>query len=225
MNKNSPTTPRPSRRAVTAAFVVGGLAVSIGNVVLPPPSNDNHAGPDGGAQVITPSTPLSSLNEVERERLLDAMQRQEGWRPGTTSYRGNNPGNINQGKWARVHGSVGDIHGIAIFPDYKTGRDAMKALVFGVYGDRTIYGMLAGDPAHGIKGYAPAVVDQFGHRGNPSLYAQHVASWMNETQHPQKPSPVSNISPYHSRTPAAPPKAASEAPTSDRAVLGRARTR
>src|SRR6516165_3198133 len=175
-----------TRRSAIAGFVIGAV---IRKVVLPPPANDNlpsRSPPPSsgsvkpGAHTISPNTKLSSLNEVERERLLDAMQRQEGWRPGTTSYRGNNPGNINQGKWARAHGSIGNIHGIAIFSDYKTGRDAMRALIFGVYGDRTIYGMLAGDPAHGIKGYAPAVVDQFGNKGRPDLYAQNVATWMNE---------------------------------------------
>jgi hypothetical protein len=40
--------------------------------------------------------------------------------------------------------------------------------------------MLAGDPQHGVKGYAPKVRDQFGRMGNPELYAEHVATWMNE---------------------------------------------
>ena len=129
---------------------------------------------------ITPSTRLFTLNETQREDLLNAMQRQEGWRPGTTSWDGNNPGNINFGVWARSHGATGARHGIAIFPSYALGRSAMKALVFGVYGRRTMIEMLAGDPARGIRGYAPATVDQFGHRGNPSLYARHVAKWMND---------------------------------------------
>jgi hypothetical protein len=220
--------------AAVGGIVFGALGgVVIGKAVLPPYENDNTP-PGGrptspGAHLITPDTKLSDLNEVERERLLDAMQRQEGWRPGTTSYRGNNPGNINQGQWARAHGSIGDIHGIAIFPDYKTGRDTMRTLVFDVYGDRTIYGMLAGDPAHGIKGYAPAVVDQFGRTGNPSLYAQHVATWMNEAVAQGKSSVVTLSRPPHSRPNARsiPPtsKTTYKEPTSDRVVFGSVRTR
>jgi hypothetical protein len=137
--------------------------------------------------LITPDTPLAVLTKDQRNRLLDAMQRQEGWRPGTTSYEGHNPGNVNQGRWAKVHGSIGAYRGIAQFPNYEVGRQAMADLIFGVYGDRTIFGMLAGDPIRGIKGYAPAVKDQFGHMGNPRQYAENVAAWINESDAKQAP--------------------------------------
>jgi hypothetical protein len=130
----------------------------------------------------SPDTKLASLDEMGRRYLIAAMIRQEGTGRSTIAYRAKNPGNINYGAWARKHGAIGSIRGIAVFRTFEDGVRAMEQLIFGVYSDRTIYTMLAGDPAHGIRGYAPEVVDQFRKLGNPRLYAAHVAKWMNGMQ-------------------------------------------
>ena len=57
-------------------------------------------------------------------------------------------------------GRWGDIHGVARFRSDHEGRQAMKDLVKEVYGRRSILGMLAGDPAHGVKECAPRILDQ-----------------------------------------------------------------
>ena len=130
--------------------------------------------------IYSPETKLASLDADGRRYLQKAMERQEGQGHNTIAYRAMNPGNLNIGPWARKHGAIGTRHGIAVFKTREDGQKAMSDLIFVTYRDRTIFGMLAGDPAHGIKGYAPAVVDQFGKMGNPKLYAEHVAKWMSE---------------------------------------------
>jgi hypothetical protein len=112
--------------------------------------------------------------------MILAMKRQEGFGRRTLAFRAHNPGNLNYGPWARKHGAIGDIDGISVFPTLPVGLNAMGDLIKQVYGRRTIYEMLAGDPEHGVKGYAPKVMDQFHHMGNPKLYSEHVATWMNE---------------------------------------------
>ena len=58
---------------------------------------------------------------------------------GTMAWRNNNPGNIVFGSLARRMGAIGDNHGMAVFPDYKTGCEASKALLLTPdYADLTI---------------------------------------------------------------------------------------
>jgi len=64
------------------------------------------------------------------DKILDAIQKQEGWFPGSLSFRQNNPGNLKFGPFAKAHGATGaGAGGHAIFPDYATGRAALRALV------------------------------------------------------------------------------------------------
>ena len=43
---------------------------------------------------------------------------------GDRNWRNNNPGNLEDGDFARRHGSIGSDGRFAIFPDYKTGKEA-----------------------------------------------------------------------------------------------------
>ncbi|OYW81342.1 MAG: hypothetical protein B7Z19_00745, partial [Polynucleobacter sp. 32-46-5] len=47
------------------------------------------------------------------------------------NLRNNNPGNIEYGKFAKEHGATGSDGRFAIFPDMKTGENAMAALLMG----------------------------------------------------------------------------------------------
>jgi hypothetical protein len=56
------------------------------------------------------------------ETVAQTIQTQEGWYPGSRSYRNNNPGNL---VCAGQRGMIGcDPDGFAIFPDYQTGLTA-----------------------------------------------------------------------------------------------------
>lgn len=61
---------------------------------------------------------LGSLQSV-----ADTIQQIEGWFPGSSSYRNNNPGNLRYP--TPILGATGvDSSGFLIFPDYATGRAA-----------------------------------------------------------------------------------------------------
>ncbi len=76
---------------------------------------------------IIPSQSSASESDL-LERLVDGIQKQEGWYPGSRSYRNNNPGNLEYGDFAKRHGAIGSDGRFAIFPDYETGRAATAAL-------------------------------------------------------------------------------------------------
>jgi hypothetical protein len=48
---------------------------------------------------------------------------------GDRNWRNNNPGNLEDGDFARRHGAVGSDGRFAIFPDYKTGKEALISLL------------------------------------------------------------------------------------------------
>lgn len=48
---------------------------------------------------------------------------------GSRAWRNNNPGNIRKGNFASAAGAIGDDDAFAIFPDYKTGFDAIVTLL------------------------------------------------------------------------------------------------
>jgi hypothetical protein len=98
---------------------------------------------------ITPDTLILAFNDVQFDDMINAMGRQEGFGPHTIAFRARNPGNLVIGPWARKHGAIGDIDGIAVFPTLRLGLNAMRDLIKQVYGSRSVYGMLAGDPEHG----------------------------------------------------------------------------
>lgn len=57
------------------------------------------------------------------DTLALAIQQQEGWYPGSRSYRNNNPGNL---IYVGQSGSSGpDAQGFAVFPDYASGYAAL----------------------------------------------------------------------------------------------------
>ena len=63
-------------------------------------------------------------------KIADAVQKQEGWFPGSRSQRNNNPGNLKFGPRARKFGAThADAQGHAVFPNYGAGRSAMEDLL------------------------------------------------------------------------------------------------
>src|SRR3569833_2491957 len=62
--------------------------------------------------------------------LLQASARMEGWQiPDSRCRRNNNPGNIERGRFASAHGSIGDDGRYAVFPSSEVGFAAMRALL------------------------------------------------------------------------------------------------
>src|SRR6516225_11045126 len=84
--------------------------------------------------------------------LAGAIQRFEGWSPGSVSYRNNNPGNLRSGP-----GMIGtDANGYAVFPDYQTGWNALLNQVqLNIDRGLTLNEFFAGKPGV-YAGYAPA---------------------------------------------------------------------
>lgn len=72
------------------------------------------------------SRPESSNTVVYRDASGKVIEVKEG---GTISWRNNNPGNINYGEYAKQQGAIGSNGGFAVFPDYETGKNAMRKLL------------------------------------------------------------------------------------------------
>jgi len=60
---------------------------------------------------------------------------------GTWQWRNNNPGAMKRGPRSRRLGAIGGAGGFAVFPDYKTGRDANRTLLLSVYPGTTLYNL------------------------------------------------------------------------------------
>jgi hypothetical protein len=98
--------------------------------------------------------------------LLEAMARQEGfYAAGSRPERNNNPGDIEDGKFARAHGATGTDGRFAIFPDSATGFAAMRALLLSAYRGLTIQ--------QALNKYAPPV------ENDTNTYLEHVCEWAN----------------------------------------------
>lgn len=69
---------------------------------------------------------------------------------GDRNWRNNNPGNLEDGDFARRHGAIGSDGRFAIFPDYKTGKDALISLL-----TTEVYMALA--VADAIERFAPSI--------------------------------------------------------------------
>lgn len=115
-------------------------------------------------------------NPTVIELMADAIQRFEGWAPGTRSYRNNNPGNLKYTAWTKEQGATGqDTGGFAVFPDYETGRNALLSLLLlraRQHPDWTILDL--------FDSYAPAS------DGNPTVrYAETVAKAVGVTMDAQ----------------------------------------
>lgn len=95
--------------------------------------------------------------------IADAITRQEGFFPGSASYKNNNPGNIMDIGYYRQTGQFK----LQAYPTLEAGRAALESLV-----DKYI------SAGHTLTSffakYAPS-----GHGGNdPSVYAKNVAGWL-----------------------------------------------
>jgi len=97
----------------------------------------------------------------------NAIQQQEGYYPGSTSYTNNNPGNLIASSWTQAQpGYVGaDANGFAVFDNVQDGTAAMDALIEN-YANQgaTIQSMM--------NAWAPAGQGS----NNPNLYAEVVAT-------------------------------------------------
>lgn len=84
-----------------------------------------------------PSTDIGKkpVNEVvEGGKGFTIIKREDGSverREGDRNWRNNNPGNLIQSQFSKTYGSVGDDGRFAVFPDYTTGREAKRSLIFG----------------------------------------------------------------------------------------------
>ena len=82
------------------------------------------------------------MNAVPANNLLNAfclaIQKQEGWFPGSRSFRNKSPGNL---KYAEQTKSTGkDAHGFAIFSTYEDGLQALKnQVLLGARGKSKVY--------------------------------------------------------------------------------------
>ena len=61
---------------------------------------------------------------------------------GDRNWRNHNPGNLEQGSFARQHGAIGSDGRFAIFPDLATGLHALRSLLVGRYGSSSIAKMM-----------------------------------------------------------------------------------
>ena len=68
-------------------------------------------------------------------------------RGGKWTWRNNNPGNLAKGRKSRALGSIGSAGGFAIFPDYQTGRKALRSVLQTTYYHWTLFRL--------VEKYAP----------------------------------------------------------------------
>ena len=86
----------------------------------------------GGAS-IDKDTKVSDLSSTQLDALLDAQVEAEGFRPGSVSYRHNNPGNLKYAAWQKEYGGepgepAKDGGQFTKFPTLEQGKAAQKAL-------------------------------------------------------------------------------------------------
>ena len=96
---------------------------------------------------------------------LEAIARQEGFYvPGSVPARRNNPGNIEEGRFAQAHGALpSDGHRFAAWPTPEAGFDAMRTLLTIGYMGLTV--------AKALSKWAPPVENA------TSSYIDHVCEW------------------------------------------------
>lgn len=97
-----------------------------------------------------------------------AIQSFEGYFPGSRAYRNNNPGNIRFVGQKEATGK--DDKGFCIFPDYKTGFEALKSLLRRAAEGKSTYYNKEGDLFAWASVYAPA-----SDNNAPKTYAEFVA--------------------------------------------------
>lgn len=115
--RQTPITPGQveQRKAEFRAGMWSGKLGQIGGPAPAPPPATSSAPAAGGANV---------------SGLSMAIQRAEGFFPGSRSFANNNPGNLKYGPFAKSMGATGaDDKGHAIFPNYEAGRAALEQLL------------------------------------------------------------------------------------------------
>lgn len=88
----------------------------------------------GALGLLTYSEGLNKGEDAEVAKIHAAQDQASGKGGGAgvpRNMRNNNPGNIEYGDFARKHGATGSDGRFAIFPDLKTGQDAMASLLMG----------------------------------------------------------------------------------------------
>jgi hypothetical protein len=117
----------------------------------------------------TPPPPPAPKRDLLGEFCL-AIKDYEGWKPGSRSYRNNNPGNIRCSSVMNRRATGKDKDGFCIFPDEQTGMVALRELV-----------QNAANGASGVYKPTDTIVDFFARyapstdNNNPKLYAAWVA--------------------------------------------------
>ena len=96
---------------------------------------------------------------------LEAIARQEGFYvPGSVPARRNNPGNIEEGRFAQAHGALpSDGHRFAAWPTPEAGFAAMRVLLTIAYMGLTV--------EKALSKWAPPV------ENNVSAYLKNVTKW------------------------------------------------
>ena len=98
--------------------------------------------------------------------LLEAFAREEGYfTKGTRANRNRNPGNIEDGPWARRHGAYSSDGRFAIFPTAEVGWAAMRALFEEHYAGLTV--------AEAVAKWAPPA------ENDTEAYIERVCHWAN----------------------------------------------
>jgi hypothetical protein len=97
--------------------------------------------------------------------LQEAIARQEGINnPNSRASLNKNPGNIEYGTFARLHGATGTDGRFAIFPNLQTGYNALTELLKIHYTGLTI--------AEAIAKYAPS------NENDTQTYIRNVCEWL-----------------------------------------------
>ncbi len=104
--------------------------------------------------------------------IASAIQRNEGYYPGSVAYRNNNPGNLRPLKSGTWPGQDGVANGYAVFATYADGLAALNSQIqTNIDRGLTLTEFFAGKPGV-YAGYAPAADSN-----QPRQYAANVASW------------------------------------------------
>lgn len=106
---------------------------------------------------------MSPPKEIDTT-LLEAMAKQEGFGvPNTRPTKNHNPGDLEYHQFAIKHGAIGTDGRYAIFPDDKTGFNAMRELLRLHYAGMTL--------KDALDKYAPPIENE------TNVYLQHVCAW------------------------------------------------
>lgn len=116
----------------------------------------------------------SSAFQNNLDNFGEAIKQFEGWSPGSTSYRNNNPGNIKAGSYTRDRIGT-DQQNFAVFADVGDGWDALNNYIQAHAADNPTWNFydFFNYYLHGSTSANP--VDS---QGNSTAYANYVANYM-----------------------------------------------